>query len=760
MAKSPAAILYDESGNAVGVVLDGSVYRLRLETKIARASDGAYVNPATQETLAAIKDTDGIKKVAEPTPNAPAVTGTISALDGYVSTTFEGWASCGITLTGTWVATLMLEVSGDGGTTWAFVGFVTSPPVPAPIPVLSVALTENGSYDSVGIGAATHIRLRAVEYTSGTVNVRITRSMSPESVACTFSFMQQNVQGSVANSSTANLAAGGSFTGAAESTLGVAALQVNLASDQPCLISIQQSPDGTNWDVVDEWLVLAGVGDSRTFQATASFFRLVCQNIGNATTTYLRLQTALCPTVEAVPRALTPGGKLRLATMTTSFAPDPANFSDRMSGRALLMDSSRNLICRASSHTDEGSFRDDFSSASIYEDLTGTCYFTNGSVYVTGSGTSFLSEVLVGGRTLKLSSHADSSASHVADVLSDELLELAEPYAGATGSGTGRMAHWHYTSGTGTTITQASSELVLASGTTSGSVVQALHHGDYLPIMGAFTFWVSQRITNQEIVVGLLDDPDAPTAQACFVLSGTTATEVQCRSSSDTGDTETTTATLPDGLTTATKARYTIEVIAGSVVFSCNEVVLVRHKLHIPGNYEVLNSVLRIRNTGTPASSTTLNVDVTSLSNFNIVEVGRQALNEPLPIRSVEEVHSICGKITTTATTADQVVLSYTVPAGKTFWIAGYTINNGETTIRANPYKIGKNTVTSEPAGPGVVDGNIFRMGNMPQSSFRDEDFSGNPRRMAVAGDVVKMTVTPSGVTSTVWRASLDFILR
>lgn len=58
----------DGSGNVVGVVLDGAVYRLRTEAKIVRASDGAQINPATQETLALIKDTDGVKKIVDPLP--------------------------------------------------------------------------------------------------------------------------------------------------------------------------------------------------------------------------------------------------------------------------------------------------------------------------------------------------------------------------------------------------------------------------------------------------------------------------------------------------------------------------------------------------------------------------------------------------------------------------------------------------------------------------------------------------------------------
>lgn len=62
------AVLYDASGNAVSVVLDGAIYRLQTGSKIARASDGAFVNPATEDTLALIKSTDGIKKIVDALP--------------------------------------------------------------------------------------------------------------------------------------------------------------------------------------------------------------------------------------------------------------------------------------------------------------------------------------------------------------------------------------------------------------------------------------------------------------------------------------------------------------------------------------------------------------------------------------------------------------------------------------------------------------------------------------------------------------------
>lgn len=97
MGLSPAAILYDPSGNPVSIISDGGVYRLSGVTKVLSAA-GAQVNPATEDTLStraseatlatratestlssvdswlglvdttldSIKDTDGIKKITDP----------------------------------------------------------------------------------------------------------------------------------------------------------------------------------------------------------------------------------------------------------------------------------------------------------------------------------------------------------------------------------------------------------------------------------------------------------------------------------------------------------------------------------------------------------------------------------------------------------------------------------------------------------------------------------------------------------------------
>jgi hypothetical protein len=60
------------------------------------------------------------------------------------------------------------------------------------------------------------------------------------------------------------------------------------------------------WDITDtfNYYTRGGVGNSWTVQATAAYLRIRIKNVGAVTTTFIRLFTALCPVVDAVPRSL------------------------------------------------------------------------------------------------------------------------------------------------------------------------------------------------------------------------------------------------------------------------------------------------------------------------------------------------------------------------------------------------------------------------------------------------------------------------
>lgn len=124
-------------------------------------------------------------------------------------------------------------------------------------------------------------------------------------------FVRQNVSDSTVNSSTKNLSAGATFTGSSATTLGVNAIQVSLKTDQNCTVYVEQSPDGTNWDLVDIYNYWASINNfGITVQAVNSYVRVRVKNISTTDTTYFRLQTVLCPIVEALPRSLDEEGHL------------------------------------------------------------------------------------------------------------------------------------------------------------------------------------------------------------------------------------------------------------------------------------------------------------------------------------------------------------------------------------------------------------------------------------------------------------------
>jgi hypothetical protein len=130
----------------------------------------------------------------------------------------------------------------------------------------------------------------------------------------------QDVHISLENSSTTNLAAYETFIGSGISLLGINAIQFNLYTDQLCEISVQQSIDGVNWDIEDNHHNTIFEGCSQTIQATASWTRIVVTNLSAYATNVFRLQTALCPIAEPLPRSL--GSKETKHSLAVNLASD------------------------------------------------------------------------------------------------------------------------------------------------------------------------------------------------------------------------------------------------------------------------------------------------------------------------------------------------------------------------------------------------------------------------------------------------------
>jgi len=438
------------------------------------------------------------------------------------------------------------------------------------------------------------------------------------------------------------------------------------------------------------------------------------------------------------------------AESTTSFYPDAANFRTGIVG-SNVQDVDGSVQIRGSVLTDETSFRDDFAVLAVTP--TGTVTFTNGSATVTGSGTAFLSETHIDDYLVR-TGDADTLAGVVANVVSDTELTLVEPYAGTSGTGAS-IKKWLQTVGAGGSITVGSSKVNLLSGTTSGSITKLVRAGDYPPYLIGCKASISQRIANQESHIGMVDGD----ARALVVFDGTDNTKVKFQTSFSATDLEETLVSLPGTLTTAAELYYKIEIGSNRAALIVNNSIVAVHELHIPGAYDVMSLVLQVRNTGVAASSTTMTADVFFMANFNQVQVTNFLRGDAISIRSSEDSYVLTGYLATTSTTADQVIISYTVPAGKTLFCTGYSVSSTVSVVRGEPVKIGRTPVTLI-VSPGSITGNVFRAFELDQRSTHLESFDLAPIRLGGAGDTVVVTVTPSGTTNTTWIASLDFLLR
>lgn len=98
---------------------------------------------------------------------------------------------------------------------------------------------------------------------------------------------------SAANSSTSLLSGGSLFTGTSEDIKDFSAIAVNVFSDQTSAtdgLSMQQSSNGTNWDITDVYTIAASTGKTFSVQPAARFFRVVYTNGATPQGTF-RLQT-------------------------------------------------------------------------------------------------------------------------------------------------------------------------------------------------------------------------------------------------------------------------------------------------------------------------------------------------------------------------------------------------------------------------------------------------------------------------------------
>lgn len=113
-------------------------------------------------------------------------------------------------------------------------------------------------------------------------------------------------------------------------------------------------------------------------------------------------------------------------------------------------------------------------------------------------------------------------------------------------------------------------------------------------------------------------------------------------------------------------------------------------------------------------------------------------------------IKMLTGTLVTTSTTADQVVLTYTVTTGKTFYMQYFTMTGYETTLPGNSNPIFLGTLSFEsPAGTKLFRGDQVSPYAQPNGPIFSEPM------FFSAGTVVRIVVTPSLATSFTWIANI-----
>ena len=106
------------------------------------------------------------------------------------------------------------------------------------------------------------------------------------------SFIQPRADQTVStvNSTTTPLAASTTFTGTSEDVSSYASISIICKSDVAGTLTLQFSNDGTNWDVVNTYIVSGGTGLDFVKVVTAKYYRVTYIN-GATPQTYFRLQS-------------------------------------------------------------------------------------------------------------------------------------------------------------------------------------------------------------------------------------------------------------------------------------------------------------------------------------------------------------------------------------------------------------------------------------------------------------------------------------
>lgn len=323
--------------------------------------------------------------------------------------------------------------------------------------------------------------------------------------------------------------------------------------------------------------------------------------------------------------------KTKILGNQTSYAPFYGS-PESVEELQMSVDEGGSLVTRATTLTDEGTYRINFANTSLSVSI-GTITSIVGKV-ITGTGFNNVDVHLKD--YFKLDADPESAWKQIASIDSNTQITLYENYIGGA-SGTGSRSLIQPLTGAGASITVLNGQGIITAGTTPGSVTFLNRSVDYSPLVFRTRLSISQRIVNQNIRIGFAEANATPKWFARFRCDGavsTVNTTIICESGRNpttapsAAETETTNVIIPNGSNTSQFLDYRVEHLVESIRFYINNILVAEHSKSLPSPYDYMASGVRVENVGTPASSTIITVDYITTKNHNKLEVGVMSSNE------------------------------------------------------------------------------------------------------------------------------------
>lgn len=293
-------------------------------------------------------------------------------------------------------------------------------------------------------------------------------------------------------------------------------------------------------------------------------------------------------------------------TQTISgYTPNPSSVY-AAGGGVFTFDPSGNLAVRGQTTTDEGAFSDGFEYLAAA--TSGTATFTTGSATVTGSGTSFTTQLNTD-KYVRLSTDPLGSGKRIASIESDTSLTLEANYTATGGSGTLVASNWTSVIPDGGVATVDGGSFTVTNSGVANDVIAVYRSLDYGPIDLTFRLAVSARNSTETIEVGLHNDiPPNDSIHAAFEFTGVDATAATCKTSfSGAGASNSIGFTMPGGGSTSTQHLYTVSLLQDRAAFYVDGVQVCTSQYNLPAPYQPLLFGLYITEnsaTASPASVT------------------------------------------------------------------------------------------------------------------------------------------------------------